>query len=66
MATALFVAGAVLARASAEEARGTSERESDRARLAFKDFRRALLDEERPHRFKLVALLESMCQTRLP
>jgi acyl-CoA dehydrogenase family protein 9 len=52
MVTALFVAGAILSRASAEEARGTLEAQRNRARLAcrraFKDFRRALLDEELP------------------
>lgn len=53
LVTALFVAGAVLSRASASEARATAdERERDLARLAcrraFKDFERTLLDEERP------------------
>lgn len=53
MATALFVAAAVLSRASADEERGTNTaRTRDLARLAcrraFRDFRAALLDEERP------------------
>ena len=53
LVTALFVAGAVLARASASEARGTAdERERDLARLACHraslDFERALREEERP------------------
>jgi len=53
MATALFVASAVLSRASADEERGVnSARSRDLARLAcrraFRDFRVALLDEERP------------------
>lgn len=53
MATSLFVAAAVLSRASADEPRGTNTaRTRDLARLAcrraFRDFRAALLDEERP------------------
>jgi len=53
MVTALFVSAAVLSRASADEARGVnSARSRDLARLAcrraFRDFRVALLDEERP------------------
>lgn len=53
MVTALFVTAAVLARASADEARGDLDaRATDLARLACrraeKDFRRALLEEEHP------------------
>jgi acyl-CoA dehydrogenase family protein 9 len=53
MVSALFVAAAVLSRVSASEARGSAdEHERDLARLAcrraFKEFRRALLDEEHP------------------
>ena len=53
MATALFVAAAVLSRASADEERATNTaRTRDLTRLAcrraFRDFRAALLDEERP------------------
>jgi acyl-CoA dehydrogenase family protein 9 len=67
LATALFVAGAVLSRASASEVRGTTdERERDLARLAtrraFKDFQRTLLDEDRPDD-ALVARVASRMRT---
>jgi hypothetical protein len=52
LVTALFIAGAVLARATADEERGIDDRERDRAHLAcrraFKDFQRTLLETDHP------------------